>query len=106
MSVLLPSSTLPAVEKRSRLNSEIALALFYFHRAFLIVVDDAVLALGTAHQFHLVDDFLDRVGFRPDGAGTRAAAERPHPAHDRLRLLAGESYEILLDRNERAAAHH
>src|SRR4051794_38593747 len=106
MSVLLPSSTLPAVEKRSRLKSEIALALFDFHRSFLIVIDDAVLALGAPYQFHLVDDLFDRVRFGPDGAGAGAAPERAHPAHDHLRPLAGMSDEILLDRNQRTAPHH
>src|SRR5277367_191411 len=100
MSVDLPSSTLPAVEKRSRSlacssarNSstakarsaraailEIALALFDFHGAFLVVIDDAVLTLASPEADQLFDDLGQRIGVGADGAGTRAASERAHAA--------------------------
>src|ERR1035441_8386290 len=105
MRVLLPSSTLPAVEKRRRLKLEVTFPLLDLHRAFLIVIDDAILTLGTAYQLHLVDDLLDGVGLGMDRARTRAATERSHPAHHHLRLFARQKHEILLDRNQCSAAH-
>ena len=89
----LPSSTLPAVVKRSSLGlrrgsssqsdgrvsawwpaSEVALALLHFHGAFLIVIDHAVLALRAAELNHLFDDLGQRVGLRADGAGAMACS--------------------------------
>src|SRR5580658_3235360 len=119
MRVLLPSSTLPAVEKRRRLKrcsrrarrtlgpvrSKVPFPFLDLHRAFLIVVDDAVFAFGTAHQLHLVDDLLDRVGLGTNGAGAWAATEGPHAAHYHLRFFARHQHEILFDGNQRAAAH-
>src|SRR5258708_22520883 len=103
MSVLLPSSTLPAVVRRSRSleysaarNSsmlkwpfrsgstmaadilEVALALFDFHGAFAVVIDDAILALGVADSHQLGDDFRHRVGCRAYRAAALLASQRPH----------------------------
>src|SRR5277367_5506845 len=110
MSVDLPSSTLPAVEKRSRSlacssarNSstakarsaraailEITLALLDFHGAFLVVIDHAILALAAAEANQLFDDFWQRVGVGTDCAGAGAASEGAHAAADQLGLFAGE----------------
>src|SRR5665213_3820498 len=106
MSVLLPSSTEPAVEKRRRLILEIALALLNLHGTFLIVVDHAVLAFGAADEFHFVDDFFNGVGFRADGAGARTAPERSHAGHHHFRFFKRSDDEILFDRYQRASPDH
>src|SRR5687768_16229114 len=91
MSVLFPSSTLPAVQMRRRPLStlEVSLTLLQLHRAVLIVIDDAQLALGLPSGNQLLDDLRNGIGIGPDGAGARRAAERSHAALDDLRLLAG-----------------
>ena len=91
---------------RERRHLEIALPLLDFHGAFLVVVDDAVFALGAAELDHLLDDLGDRVGLGADGAGAGSAAERAHAAHDHLRLLAGQQRDVVLDRDQRLAADH
>ncbi len=54
---------------------EVTFALLDFHGTFLIVIDDAVLALGAAHQLHFIDDLFNRVRLGIDGPGAGAAAE-------------------------------
>ncbi len=82
MSVDFPSSTLPAVEMRSRGSSsscavkwlsarargsavvailEVALPLLQFHRAFLVVIDHAVFSFGPAEGGEFVNDLADGV---------------------------------------------
>src|SRR5215207_4391594 len=69
ISVLFPSSTLPAVQMRSRpllsicllatcpvATLEVALALLDLHRAVLVVVDDAELALRLPRGDQFLDD--------------------------------------------------
>src|SRR5580704_17431942 len=101
MRVLLPSSTLPAVARRSRsfdssearkssiLNCssststlKIPFALLHFHRAFAVVVDHPVFALRIPHRDQLGDDFRNRIGIRPDSSRAGRAAERTHEAAD------------------------
>src|SRR3954466_9177916 len=106
MSVLLPSSTLPQVRRRSSsffwwraryewmssrprstaCISEIPLALLLLHRPRLVVVDHPALPLGVPPQQHLLDDLRQRRRVALDRAGERVAAERaePHPLHHRL----------------------
>src|SRR5690242_12450262 len=119
MRVDFPSSTLPAVEKRSRSFSllsltnssvssalaksscgaailEISLDLLEFHRAFLIMVNDAVFPLRTAEHHQLSNDFWDRIGIRGDCPGAMSAAQGTHTAHDHLRLLSRTQRRVVL----------
>src|SRR5664279_4038459 len=70
---------------------EIALALLDFHGAFLVVIDDAVLAFAAAELNHLLDDFGQRVGLGTDGPGAIGAAQRAHAAHHHPRRFPGKS---------------
>ncbi len=53
---------------------EVALALLDLHGAVLVVVDDAVGALGGAEADQLGDDLGDGVGVGANGSGAGAAA--------------------------------
>ena len=53
---------------------EVALPLFDLHGAFLVVVDDAVGALGGAELQELRDDVGEGGGVGSDGAGAGGAA--------------------------------
>jgi hypothetical protein len=90
ISVDLPSSTLPAVVNRSRPEIlfrgrpmlEVPLALLQLHRAFLVVVDHAVLALGAAAPVFSSSTI----------SGTFAASDRTAPVQyvqpsDRIRHI-------------------
>src|SRR5688572_21101956 len=107
ISVLLPSSTLPAVQIRSSPDIrrpsaaplalrpaalEVALPLLQFHRPVLVVIDDAKLPLGLARRDQLFDDLGNGVGLGADGARARRAPERTHPALHDLRLLPGHRH--------------
>ena len=59
-----------------RRASEVALPLLDLHGTVLVVVDDAVGALGVSHAHQFLDDLGNGVGVGADGAGARAASER------------------------------
>src|SRR3954454_20647617 len=68
ISVLFPSSTLPAVQMRRSppsapctAISEVSFPLFEFHRPVLIVVDDPQQAFGLLRLDQLFDDLRDGV---------------------------------------------
>ena len=71
-------------------TSEVALALFDLHGAVLIVVDDAIGALGIADRNQFLDDFGDGVGVRANCACAGTAAKRTQAAIDPL-LFAGKA---------------
>ncbi len=84
---------------------EIALLFLNFHRAVLIVIDDAVLAFGAPHGDKFLDDFGNGVGVGTNSASARAATERAHAAHDKFGFLAGHAgNEGLFDGQKRVAA--
>src|SRR6478752_3445482 len=94
ISVDLPSSTEPAVTRRSnsvsRNDLEVANALPVFHRGFAdAVVGARLAALGDARGGDLGDDLVDRRRVADHAAGARHVADRAE-AHRRLeRLLVG-----------------
>src|SRR5262245_11511258 len=117
MRVLLPSSTLPHVRKRSRSlvreslplagRSEVALPLLLLHGGRRVVVDHAALALAARGQEHLLDDLGQGGGRALDGAGERIAAERPEADYLHLRHLAWiEAHPLVIDHDEIPLALH
>src|ERR1700722_2117500 len=101
MSVLLPSSTLPAVARRNKSldNSEarkasisncsstaitlkIPFAFLHFHRAFAVMIDHPVFTLRIPHRDQLSDNLRNRIGIGSDRSGAGRAAERAHTAAD------------------------
>src|SRR5688572_30317265 len=86
-----------------RATLEVAFFLLLLHRAGLIVVDEATLALGEPSQEHFLDDVRHGARIGLDGARQWVAPERskPHPLH--LRYLAGLEWEtVVVDQNQRA----
>src|SRR5215207_8295494 len=76
--VLLPSSTDPAVAKRSRSISEVAFLLPVLHRGFAEpVVAASSSALGQPGRRDLLGDLLDGVRVGPDRRRQRRVADRP-----------------------------
>src|SRR5690242_10821306 len=126
ISVLLPSSTLPAVVRRSRpldfsparncstskdcgegcstaadISSEVPFSFLQFHGSFAVMVDHPVLALRIFHCDQLGDDLGQRVGLRADRAGARRASQRPHPAFHRLEAVTQlRFHEVLLGHDQ------
>src|SRR5882762_4630696 len=84
---------------------EVALALLDFHRAFLVVIDRAIFTLGPAERNHLLDDFGNAIGIRPDRSRARYATERPHAALDGLNLFSWAKLIVRINQNDRAVAH-
>ena len=90
MSVLLPSSTLPAVVKRRRefwvmslmRSSEIPFFFAVLHGGFAAFVIDPSPAFRDAGRGHFCGDFLQRIGVAFNGAGdgqvTQGAESDPH----------------------------
>src|SRR3954454_5651898 len=80
ISVDLPSSTEPAVTRRSSsacMSSEVANALAVLHRRFAdAVVRTGLAALGDAGGGDLRDDLLERRRVREHAAGARHVADR------------------------------
>src|SRR3954470_4861319 len=125
MSVLLPSSTLPQVRKRSNsffwwraryvwmsswprstaCISEVPLSLLLLHRPRLVVVDHPALPLGVLREQHLLDDFRQRRRVALDRPRERVAAQRaePHPLHHRL-LAGPQPHPLVVHHDERAVA--
>ena len=86
-------------------SSEITLALLQFHRAFFIVIDGAIFALGTAEGNHLLDNLGERVGLGANRAGARHAAQRPHAADHALRFFARQQLGFIGDDDNGAIAN-
>src|ERR1019366_7427660 len=85
--------------------SEVALLLLLLHRAALIVVDQATLALGGPREEHLADDLRQRVGIALDRAAERVAAQRAEADLAQQRRLAGlERETAVVDHDQRAVA--
>src|ERR1700722_5228453 len=96
----LPSSR---VSQRSRgmalwgrTSSEIALPLFKFHRAFLVVIDYPILSLRAPEGEHFLDDFRHRVSVGENAAGARNTAKRTHSTLNHLRLLSRKQANAVL----------
>src|SRR3954447_4531533 len=125
MSVLLPSSTLPQVRRRSSsffwwraryawmsssprsttCISEVPLALLLLHRPRLVVVDHPALPLGVPREEHLLDDLRQCRRAALDRPRERVAAQRaePHPLHHRL-LAGPQRHPLVVHHDERAVA--
>src|SRR5690349_83991 len=88
------------------MSSKIALTLLQLHRAFFIMVDDAVFPLRAAERNHLLDNFWNGVSGGANGSRARNAAKRAHAALDRLRRLAGKELRNAVNENQRTAANH
>src|SRR5581483_3783392 len=85
--------------------SEVALTFLDFHRAVLIVIDDAICPFRRAERNQLSDDLRHRVGVGANGSCAGAASERSQAAAHPL-LFSGQSlHERLLCGNEAVAAH-
>src|SRR5664279_1241431 len=119
MSVLLPSSTLPAVMKRSTPRSssssggvrafisEISFALAPFHRRIgSLVVHARGASLGDVGSRCLDDDLGNVRGDAFDGAGAGDVADSAKPHRDPLDRFAGLGRRQGHDRNEQAAPAH
>src|SRR3989339_117446 len=103
MRVDFPSSTLPAVEKRSRVLPasssrkegigafilKIPFPFLGFHGSFLIMINDAGGPFGNADGHHLLNDFRQRGCSGSDGSGARVTAQSTETAHHLFRLFAG-----------------
>src|SRR5262245_7677909 len=106
ISVDLPSSTDPITTMRSSSfcswrrryaststsissASEVTFTLLHFHRAFLVVIDEAALTFAVGREQHLADDLRQRGGVAADRAAQRVTPERPEPHHLGARHLAG-----------------
>src|SRR5215212_9151088 len=105
MSVLFPSSTLPAVQMRSSPEvtggiSKVTFPFLQLHRAVLVVIDDAKLPFGLARGNELLDDLRQSIRLGTNRSRARRAAEGSHAAHDRLRLLAGHGDDKRLFLND------
>src|ERR1035441_8336760 len=127
ISVDLPSSTLPAVVKRSiscprcasRNSSnervgltssrpciaggfilEVSLPLLHFHRAFFVVVDHTVLAFAAPEGDQFLDDLRQRVRLAAHRARAWRAAQRPHAHLDLFHLLARKQLHAFMHRSE------
>src|SRR5580658_7319895 len=98
ISVDFPSSTLPAVLKRSKPKAmlKVPLAFLLLHGAFLVVIDHTVFSLRPRRQPQLIDDVADRQCSGANRPRAMRAAERAHPAHHHLRLFAGEQRRVVL----------
>src|SRR5215471_13361246 len=86
-------------------TSEVSLPLLDLHRAFLVVIDGAIGALGGTKRHELGDDVGDGFRVGTNGAGAGAAAQRPQPRLYKLRFFAGERDELLLDGEQSVAPH-
>src|SRR5688500_11730209 len=85
--------------------SEVAFTLLHFHRAFLVVIDEAALTLAVGREQHLADDRRQRGRVRTDRARQRIAAERPEPHHLGAWHLAGaQPHALVVDHDQRALA--
>src|SRR5258708_23619031 len=88
-----------------RRASEVALPLFDLHGTVLVVVDDAVGALGVPHAHQLLNDLGNRVGIGADCAGAGTASQRTQAARDPLFFAGQTLHEWLLHGNQAVAAH-
>src|SRR6476620_1943549 len=109
MRVDLPSSTEPAVTRRSssvsRNSLEVANALPVLHRGLGdAVVRAGLAALGDARRRNLGDDRIDRPGLADDAAGARHVADGAEANGRGERLLVREALDEIGDGVEHAVA--
>src|SRR6478672_11443494 len=105
ISVDLPSSTEPAVTRRSssvsRNSLEVANALPVFHRRFAdAVVRARLAALADACRSDLADSCLARRSVAHDAAGAGHVADRAEAHRGAEGLLVGEALDEVGDRVE------
>src|SRR3954467_13282919 len=101
MSVDLPSSTDPAVARRSEVALEITGNLAVLHRGLArAVVGARLAALGDARRRDLGDDLVERRGGRLDRAGAAHVADRAVADARRERVLALHPLDVVGDRVE------
>src|SRR5712692_3527994 len=108
MRVLLPSSTLPAVMKRSGCILEVALFLAPLHRYLRSLIVHARRApLGETRRHRFLDYFLDieSCGFDRAGAADVADGAKAH-RHLLHRLAGARRRERSHGHEQAAAAHH
>src|SRR3970040_1175050 len=107
MSVLLPSSTLPAVAKRSGCMErlEVALLLALLHRRLRgLVVHTGGAPLGEPRHHGLLDDRFHRGSARFDRAGAAYVAHGAEAHRHLLHRLALSRRRERRDRDQQAAA--